>query len=97
MRLMNREFTEEDRAELYKELAAAVIWQAAYDYKENEKKLANAKFAITATFAEGDMHRIEEFFNSQRFKLFSEIDGRLMFALIKRAQGNPFRKKIKEA
>lgn len=94
---MNRVFTEADRTELYKELAAAVIWQAAYDYKENEKKLANAKFAITATFAECDMYRIEDFFNSERFKLFSEIDGRMLFALIKRVQGNPFKKKIKEA
>lgn len=94
---MNSKITEAERTELYKELAAAVIWQAAYDYKESEKKLANAKFAITATFAECDMHRIEDFFNSERFKLFSEIDGRLMLARIKRVLGNPFKKKIKEA
>lgn len=82
--------------EMYRQLAAAVIWQAAYDYKESEKKIANAKFAITVTFAETEMYRIEEFFNSERFKLFSEIDGKTIFRVIKKSQGNPFKKKIKE-
>lgn len=78
--------------EMYRQLAAAVIWQAAYDYKESEKKIANAKLPITVTFAEAEMYRLEEFFNSERFRLFSEMDGRFLLEKIKNIKGNPFRK-----
>lgn len=80
---------------LYRELAHAVVWQAAFDYKVNQEKAVKCKSELWADIAKCEMDKIEKFFYSERFKAFCDIDGRKAIAIIKKMKGNPFKKKIK--
>ncbi len=69
----------------YESLAAAVIGQAITDYY----------YALTRTrkrddpFEVAEKHRLERFFRSQKFMLFSDLDGVSLMRLIQReAEGN---------
>lgn len=81
--------------ELYRELAHAVIWQAAFDYKVNQDKAAKAKDEFHAMIARYEMDKIERFFLSEKFKLLCDMDGREAIEIIKKMKVNPFKKKIK--
>ena len=81
--------------ELYRELAHAVVWQAAFDYKINQEKAVKCKSELRADIARCEMDKIERFFCSERFKAFCDFDGREALEIIKKMKGNPFKKRIK--
>lgn len=70
--------------ELYQELMTAIIIQAISDYFEYRYKAENAVDAWEKHHAEREMIKIEEFFYSERFMLYSDLDGRELLSAIKR-------------
>ena len=70
-------------AEQYKELATAMVVQASIDYLEYRHKAKHATDPWERHHAEREVEKCEEFFCSERFSLFSELDGKRILAQLK--------------
>jgi len=70
-------------AERYKDLAVAAVVQASIDYLEYKYKAEHATDTWEKHHAEREVIKIEEFFCSERFSLFSDLDGRKILSQLK--------------
>lgn len=69
------------------ELYQAIIVQAAMDYGYYMKQIQNPRRRSSIEIAQREIGLIEEFFLSERFKLFTELSG---YDILERLKQNPY-------
>lgn len=73
----------QEQEEAYKELAIAVVTQAVYDYETYAYKLSIATHHNATYACEAQLLLLEEFFLSDRLKLFTGISGASILEALK--------------
>lgn len=76
-----------DRMEQIQDLANAVVVQAAVDYGYYTKQLHKANRRSSVEVAQRELNRIEEFFMSDRFKMYTTLNG---YEILLKLRDNPF-------
>lgn len=75
--------------EMYDELAKAVVMQAAMDYVTYRWKAKHAKTAQARNYAVYEVRKLEQFFYSERFLLFTDVNREDFIRAIKRIEPRP--------
>ena len=77
----------------YRDLASAIVVQAAKDYRKALKRLCKISDSV-GTISE--IKKLEEFFQSDYYKLLTSLDGELLIERLKQELEDELEEKLKD-